>query len=155
MGSTFSLESNIPSINHFYYHYQDDPIVNKPVHCIKFLSESDVSVQTRVFYGDNFGGLLSETFDDDDIVDEAGKTMCKFLNEMFFNKEVVKVEIQKKDVNDAPWQSQGILVQRTPGGKLSFYGSIIEKIWIRKISKAVSSSNLFVSKFQMFMNYIL
>ena len=104
----------------------DDPIVNKPLHCIKLLSESDVSVQVRVFYEDNFGGLVSETFGGDDIVDEAGKTMCKFLNEMFFDKEVIKVDIQTKDVNDAPWQSQGILVQRTPGGT-NFYGSNIEK----------------------------
>ena len=95
----------------------DDPIVNKPLHCIKLLSESDVSVQVRVFYEDNFGGLVDETFGDNDIVDETETTMCKSLKEDFFDKEVVKVDIQKKNVNDRPWQSQGILVQKTPGGK--------------------------------------
>ena len=43
--------------------------------------------------------------------------MCKSLKEDFFDKEVVKVDIQKKNVHDPPWQSQGIFVQKTPGGK--------------------------------------
>ena len=76
---------------------------------------------------DDVHDLVDETFGDNDIVDETETTMCKSLKEDFFDKEVVKVDIQKKNVNDAPWQSQGILVQRTPGGKLSFYESNIEK----------------------------
>ena len=89
--------------------------------CIKLLSESDVSVKVRVFYDDTFGGMLTETFGESDIVDETGTTMCKLLKEDFFDKEVVKVDIQRNDVNDAAWQSQGILVQRIPGGKSNFY----------------------------------
>ena len=73
-----------------------------------------------MFYDDNFGDMVYETFGDNDIVDETGTTMCKSLKEDFFDKEVVKVDIKKKDIKDGPWQSQGILVQRTPGGINSF-----------------------------------
>ena len=65
--------------------------------------------------------MVDEIFGDNDIVDETETTMCKSLKEEFFNKEVVKVDIQRNDVNDAAWQSQGILVQRIPGGKSNFY----------------------------------
>ena len=111
----------------------DDPIVNKPVHCIKLLSESGVSVQVRVFYDNNFDGMVDETFGKNDIVDKTGTTMCKSLKGDFFDKEVVKVDIQKKEVNDAPWQSQGILVQSIPGGKSSFCWNWIDIKKIRKL----------------------
>ena len=92
--------------------------MNNPVHCIKLLSTSDVSVQMRVFYDNVFTEEGPEVFDDGDIVDENRTTMCKTLKEEYHNKKVAKVDIQKKDLNDAIWRSNGILVQTIPGGKI-------------------------------------
>ena len=70
-------------------------------------------------------GKGHEVFDDGDIVDDNRTTMCKRLEEEYYNKKVKKVDIQKKDSNDASWRFNGILVQAFPGGKTQYRYTIL------------------------------
>ena len=71
----------------------------------------------RIFYESSSNDDDPQVFDDDAIVDNNGKTMCKTLSEEYYDKKVSKVDIQQKDMNDTAWISQGLLVQNIPGGK--------------------------------------
>ena len=92
------------------------------MHCIKLFSNADLFVRVRVFYDNILTEESHEVFDDNDVVDENEKTMCKTLKHEFYNKKVTKVDIQKQELNDAILRFDGILVQNFPGGQLfNFY----------------------------------
>ena len=94
------------------------------MHCIKLFSNADLFVRVRVFYDNILTEESHEVFDDNDVVDENEKTMCKTLKHEFYNKKVTKVDIQKQELNDAILRFDGILVQNFPGGQLFNFYSI-------------------------------
>ena len=97
-------------------------MIDKPIQCVKLLSLSPASVNVRLFYENYLRTGTFEEFTQDGGNSQSNETtICKTLTEAMDNRRVTRVDIQIDPSTSTEWQSAGVLVQNTPGGK---YGDI-------------------------------
>ena len=101
-----------------FFHLSLENVVTKPFHCLKLLSESNASVNVRVFYENGSETNTSEEFFYDGKGNGCVVTICKLLPESVNDKKVIRVEVEAQNSTDLSWKSRGILVQEVPGGNL-------------------------------------
>ena len=93
-------------------------MIDKPVQCIKLLSLSPASVNVRLFYENYLSMGTFEEFSYDGRKSQSNETtICKELTEAMDNRRVISVDVQIDASTSTEWQSAGVLVQNTPGGK--------------------------------------
>ena len=93
-------------------------MIDKPVQCVKLLSLSPGSVNVRLFYENYLSMGTFEEFTYDGGKSQSNETtICKTLTEAMENRRVTRVDIQIDASTSTEWQSAGVLVQNTPGGK--------------------------------------
>ena len=93
-------------------------MIDKPVQCVKLLSLSPASVKVRLFYENYLSTGIFEEFAYDGRKSQSNETtICKELTEAMDNRRVISVDVQIDASTSTEWQSTGVLVQNTPGGK--------------------------------------
>ena len=128
----------------YIHNVKSEPMVTKPVHCLRMRSESNAPVLVEILYENGLEANHSEKFFDGGHEEIKEVTICKTLSEEMNDKKVVNVKIRAPDANSAAWKSNGILVQDTPGGKFLELGKKIVKKFAFQIIKLVMMCYLYL-----------